>query len=158
MRFARDIFLKVGVIASFLLIHFAAGQVSNGATPSGPLNEPGDNFNTLNTVTLLSDREYFLSLSILIFGVIIIVIEAILLKGLGSTDKGSGSSNIEVIARTYTVTLILIGTLVLITAGFSSQDIAPALGLYGTIAGYLLGRIDRDRSKEETPLPDKEES
>jgi hypothetical protein len=38
------------------------------------------------------------------------------------------------------VTLIIIGTLFFITAGFDSTQIAPALGLFGTIAGYLLGK------------------
>lgn len=42
--------------------------------------------------------------------------------------------------RTFGVTLIIIGTLFFITAGFDSEQIAPALGLFGTIAGYLLGR------------------
>lgn len=42
--------------------------------------------------------------------------------------------------RIFGVTLILVGTLFFITAGFDSEQIAPALGLFGTIAGYLLGR------------------
>lgn len=42
--------------------------------------------------------------------------------------------------RVFGVTLIITGTLFLITAGFSSQQIAPAMGLFGTMAGYLLGK------------------
>jgi len=38
------------------------------------------------------------------------------------------------------VTLIVISTLFIITAGFDSEQIAPAMGLFGTIAGYMLGR------------------
>lgn len=42
--------------------------------------------------------------------------------------------------RPFSVVLIIMGTLVAITAGFSAAQIAPALGIFGTIAGYLLGR------------------
>ena len=42
--------------------------------------------------------------------------------------------------RGYTITLIITGTMVLICAGYSNDQIAPAMGLFGTIAGYLLGR------------------
>ncbi|MDX1617310.1 MAG: hypothetical protein R3224_00890 [Balneolaceae bacterium] len=38
------------------------------------------------------------------------------------------------------VTLIITAALFLIAAGFSNDQIASALGLLGTIAGYLLGR------------------
>jgi membrane associated rhomboid family serine protease len=51
--------------------------------------------------------------------------------------------------RVFAVTLILIGTLFFIAAGFDSTQIAPAMGLFGTVAGYLLGKsIDRKESKE----------
>jgi hypothetical protein len=46
------------------------------------------------------------------------------------------------ILRLFTVTMVVIGTLALIAIGYSSQQIAPALGLFGTILGYLLGRTD----------------
>jgi hypothetical protein len=45
--------------------------------------------------------------------------------------------------RLYGVTLILVGTLFAITAGFDSQQVGPAMGLFGTVAGYLLGRRQR---------------
>ena len=93
---------------------------------------------------LISDREFWLSIVILIFGTFIIVIEYFLLRGVIKEKT-------EEIARTYTVTLIIIGTLVLISAGLTSEQISPALGLFGTIAGYLLGRSDRtNKSKIET--------
>ena len=50
--------------------------------------------------------------------------------------------------RVFGVTLILMGTLFFITAGYSSSQIAPAIGLFGTVAGYLLGRVDRKESEE----------
>ena len=44
------------------------------------------------------------------------------------------------VLRTFSLTLIIIGTLFFVTAGFDNNQIAPAMGLFGTIAGYLLGR------------------
>jgi hypothetical protein len=44
--------------------------------------------------------------------------------------------------------LIISSSIFLIVAGYTSQQIAPAMGLLGTLAGYLLGkessRIDAD--------------
>jgi len=52
------------------------------------------------------------------------------------------------VLRTFSLTLIIIGTLFFVTAGFDNNQIAPAMGLFGTIAGYLLGR--RSRVEEQT--------
>jgi hypothetical protein len=52
------------------------------------------------------------------------------------------------IMKTFTVTLIIIGTMLLISSGFNSEQIAPAFGLFGTIAGYLIGR---EESKKINP-------
>jgi membrane protease YdiL (CAAX protease family) len=94
-------------------------------------------------VSLMSNREFWLSSIILLFGVFIIIVEYFLLRTVVQEKT-------EEIARIYTVTLIIIGTLVLISSGFTNQQIAPALGLFGTIAGYLLGRSDaRVRSADE---------
>jgi hypothetical protein len=45
--------------------------------------------------------------------------------------------------RSFALTLVIIGTVFFIVAGFDSQQIAPAIGLFGTIAGYMLGRTER---------------
>lgn len=80
----------------------------------------------------LSSPEFFLSLLVIIFGVVTLAFEYALIrtKPFDSTD----------VLKVLAVTLIVVGTLFVITAGFSSQQIAPAMGLFGTIAGYLLGR------------------
>jgi hypothetical protein len=36
--------------------------------------------------------------------------------------------------------LIISSSIFLIVAGYTSQQIAPAMGLLGTLAGYLLGK------------------
>lgn len=114
----------------------APAPAQSNAPPRGDAKVAG-------AVSLMSNREFWLSVIILVFGMFIIVVEYFLLRDVVK-DKT------EEIAKTYTVTLIIIGTLVLISSGFTSQQIAPALGLFGTIAGYLLGRADlkQRRSQE----------
>jgi len=55
----------------------------------------------------------------------------------------------EDILRVFGVTLINLGTLFLVTAGYNSNQIAPAMGLFGTVAGYLLGRSVRRHSDDD---------
>lgn len=42
------------------------------------------------------------------------------------------------------LTLVVTAGLFLITAGYSETQIAPMMGLLGTIAGYLLGKEAAD--------------
>lgn len=112
------------------------GKSTSQAIPSIASDNLKDNpGNIARPVSLMTDKEFLLSLVIVAFGLIAIF----LLYRLFTTP----TVKIGEVARIYTVILIIIGTLLLISAGFSSQHIAPALGLFGTIAGYLLGRNDR---------------
>lgn len=106
-------------------------------------NSPEGAGNVVGDVSLTSNREFVLSVIILVFGIAIVLIEYLLLKG-------TVNPNISDIMKIFTVTLIIIGTMLLITSGFSSQQISPAFGLFGTIAGYLLGREEQRKinSKE----------
>lgn len=80
-----------------------------------------------------SSLEFNLSICVLTFGLLIIIIEVYLI----TKRKINSHDTIKFV----TITLIITGTLFLITAGYSNDQIAPAVGLLGTIAGYLLGRI-----------------
>src|SRR5262245_17232259 len=105
---------------------FETPRVSSGnAAPRGPGNVSGP-------AKLLSNYEFALSLIVLAFGCVVVVAQYRLMsrRSVGPDD----------IVRMFAVTLIIIGTLFAVTAGFSSEQIAPAMGLFGTIAGYLLGR------------------
>lgn len=53
----------------------------------------------------------------------------------------------QVILRVFATIIIITLTVFLIVAGYSDQQIAPAVGLLGTIAGYLLARTTQP------PLP-----
>lgn len=86
---------------------------------------------------ILSDFEFWLSAEILVFGFGVLLAEFLLLR--------KATVTAEEALRVYAVSLIVIGTLFAITAGFDANQIAPAMGLFGTIAGYLLGKRTGDR-------------
>lgn len=85
-----------------------------------------------SVVHWLTSFEFWMSFSVLCFSVIVFVIEAVMVK--------FNTFQPEQTIRLLAVTLIVISTLFIITAGFDSEQIAPAMGLFGTIAGYILGR------------------
>lgn len=47
------------------------------------------------------------------------------------------------IMRGFSVTLILIGVVALLGIGYDQQQVQPAIALFGTLLGYLLGRGER---------------
>lgn len=77
------------------------------------------------------DEAMTISSAVLIFGLVTICITAWLLR----RERES-----YLILRTLGTILILTFAVFLIVAGYSDQQIAPAMGLLGTIAGYLLGK------------------
>src|SRR4051794_16027933 len=70
-----------------------------------------------------------LSYSILIFGLLVLV--------LMSTLVARFNVNINRILRAFALVLIIVAAVFLIVAGYTEQQIAPVMGLLGTIAGYL---------------------
>jgi hypothetical protein len=87
--------------------------------PGGPLRHLG-----LDEITLAA--------LVLAFGVVTLVFEFMLMRGKSFAP--------DEILKVLSVTLIIDGALFIITAGFDSEQIAPAMGLFGTIAGYLLAK------------------
>jgi hypothetical protein len=58
------------------------------------------------------------------------------------------------ISRALIVITVITGSLLLITAGYTNEQVAPAFGLFGTIIGYMLGRMNRppaDQASENPP-------
>lgn len=125
----------------------AADAQTLSAPATAPTNSPGSNI--AGPVSLLSNYEFWLTISVLIFGLMFLIVSN------RAISKASGSEPEHVI-RTVSVILIVIGTLVTITAGLSDKQIAPAFGLFGTIAGYLLGRSERKNTDktDEKSSPD----
>lgn len=54
------------------------------------------------------------------------------------------------VTRPIIIITVIMGTLILVTAGYSNQQIAPAFGLLGTIVGYVLGRAPAPTASGET--------
>lgn len=88
----------------------------------------------------MSSFEFSLSVMVLGFTLIMMIGQVWLIR--------SKLLNPDMSYRAILVTIIIGSTLFLITAGYSNDQIAPAMGLFGTIAGYLLGRNASSKEKE----------
>lgn len=99
---------------------------------------------------ILTRFEFWLSLLILLFGVVVVSVQFALLR------KRAFDGND--ILKVFGVTLIIVGTLFLIAAGFGDKQIAPAMGLFGTLAGYLLGKASVESEKTDTRARDNQET
>lgn len=111
------------------------GPTADSASPQDTVEtevEAKDPEEDRNALLRHSDREERLSYSILGFGSLVLVVQFLLLR----TPRRPAYEILQLLA----INLIVTGTLFLITAGFSAEQIAPGLGLFGTVAGYVLGR------------------
>lgn len=90
--------------------------------------------------------EVILAATVLIFGLVMSILAGALLR--------RTQAKAEDVIRLFALIVIVCGILFLIAAGYSSSDIAPSLGLLGTIAGYLLGR---SASNQPAPAPTRPE-
>ena len=105
-------------------------QIANAPPSGAPSRAPAA------TTNFISGLEGQLILVVVGLGVLVLVSLSItLIKTRASADDT---------IRAYTLTLIIIGTLLLICASYSNDQIAPAIGLFGTVAGYLLGRKGKE--------------
>lgn len=75
--------------------------------------------------------SFALTCLLLSFGLIILLLITYLIK----TGKDP-----EQLLRSFGTVLIIIAAVFLIVAGYSEKQIAPVIGLLGTIVGYLLGK------------------
>ena len=82
--------------------------------------------------SFLTTTEGHLTLAIIALAALVLLIQMFALR--------SRQASADDVIRGCSIIFIITGTLVLITAGYTNDQIAPALGLFGTIAGYLLGR------------------
>ncbi|MGK7863062.1 hypothetical protein [Falsiroseomonas sp. E2-1-a4] len=89
---------------------------------------------SVRMVSALTSVELWLAAAIIVFGLVVLGMQFVLLRRVEAAADD--------VLRLFTVTTIIIGTMSLIAVGYSSQQIAPALGLFGTILGYLLGKSD----------------
>lgn len=86
------------------------------------------------------DLVMFLSLSILCFGLLVLLLMAYLVRQGMDADQ---------ILRVCALPLIIVAAIFLVVTGYASEQIAPVMGLLGAIAGYLLG----SKRTDEPPSP-----
>jgi hydrogenase/urease accessory protein HupE len=84
--------------------------------------------------TLASVTQQGLTLIIFAFGLIALALFYFVLR----SDRAT-----PFLMRMYVIIILVFGTLLVVSSAYSEQQIAPVVGFFGTIAGYLLGRTDR---------------
>lgn len=72
--------------------------------------------------------------------ILCVLIGIIVFSGQFYLLRRASNINADDIVKNCTITLVVIGALILIVAGYSSQQTAQAFGLFGTVIGYLLGK------------------
>lgn len=75
------------------------------------------------------------------YSLIVLLVAAVIAKGLKTAEQA---------IRLFTVVLIINSAVFFIVAGYSSQQIAPAFGLLGTMAGYVLGKSQENSKNQES--------
>jgi hypothetical protein len=121
-----------------------AGPPDNGILANEPRQPAKLADDATRDHSFTTDREERLSFSILLFGFFVLVVQYLLLR---RPPRQSAQDILQLLS----INLIVTGTLFLISAGFSAQQIAPGLGLFGTIAGYVLGRRMGEAANAKTP-------
>ena len=84
--------------------------------------------------------ELKLTVIILFFGLVAIAMYYMLLRHEKATPYA---------LRIFVIIILIFGTLLVVSSAYSTDQIAPVVGFFGTIAGYLLGRTERNN--DETP-------
>jgi hypothetical protein len=122
-------------VALFVLWSGSATLAQQQPTSPAPVNtNPPSGQNIFNFFTARTPYEFWLTCLIGALALVIIWFIVHSVRKLPNTRPDD-------ITRPIVIVSIIFGTLILITAGFSNEQVAPAFGLYGTIIGYLLGRM-----------------
>jgi hypothetical protein len=76
---------------------------------------------------------------VLVFGLLVILLATYLVRS---------GVNTEAVLRIFGTILIILVSVFLVVAGYTDTQIAPVMGLLGTIVGYLLGKETREHATE----------
>lgn len=88
--------------------------------------------------------EFWLTCIIAVYGLIVLFMLLWALRGV--QDRRA-----DEVSRSVIVVTVIFGALILVTAGFTNEQTAPVFGLFGTIVGYILGRMSRRDDSSERP-------
>ncbi|MBI1324500.1 hypothetical protein GC170_15125 [bacterium] len=105
-----------------------------GQAPIAVLQQPGE-------TRRWTSIEIVLSFSVLVFGAMVFALQTWLVV------KMPLNWTPNAILRFNGLTLIITGAILLVTAGYSNEQMTPVIGLLGAIAGYLLGSVEKPDEK-----------
>jgi len=95
---------------------------------------PADAIARVQAGGLHTVSENVLTLAIFIFGFVALFVLYLLARN----EKAS-----PFVLRIYVITILIFGSLLVVANAYTTNQLAPVMGLFGTIAGYVLGRGDR---------------
>lgn len=124
------------LLAASLLIYVTLQTAVAQDVPPPPAlpRNPNVGGNLTQFFTAKTPYEFWLTFLIGLFGLAIIGVLMFSFRRLTNPRP-------EDISRPIIVITVITGTLMLVTVGYSNEQIAPAFGLFGTIVGYMLGRF-----------------
>jgi hypothetical protein len=129
-------FIPVAIIAS---IFVCPALAQNTPIPDNP--SQGENIT--GPTNPLDRYQFYLTCILIAFAFFVIVAQLLMLRRIPNLTGDD-------VAKNCAITTVILSSLVLIIAGYSSGQIAPAFGLFGTIVGYLLGRTGRAQNETQT--------
>jgi hypothetical protein len=104
------------------------------APPANPLPSSGLGGNLTEFIFKKAPYEFWLTCLIILFGLTVLSLYIYAIRNIQDRKP-------EDVSRALIVITVITGSLILITAGYSNDQIAPAFGLFGTVVGYMLGRM-----------------
>jgi glycerol uptake facilitator-like aquaporin len=104
--------------------------------PPNPAPNPGSGGNLADFIFKKAPYEFWLTFLIIAFGLTVLALYIYAIRNISNRRP-------EDVSRALIVITVITGSLVLITAGYSNEQIAPAFGLFGTVIGYMLGRMSQ---------------
>lgn len=121
----------------------SSGQGPSSEQPpteqAAPTDEPAP-YNPLDTYS------FYLTALFMAFGLVVILLQLAAMRRIPNITA-------DEIARNCAITLVVVASVALLVSGYSSQQVAPAFGLFGTIIGYLLGKAGAKETRPRDPEP-----
>jgi hypothetical protein len=103
---------------------------------ANPLPNPGSGGNLADFIFRKSPYEFWLTCLMIAFGLTVLALYIYAIRNIEDRRP-------EDVSRALIVITVITGSLVLMTAGYSNEQVAPAFGLFGTVIGYMLGRMSQ---------------
>jgi hypothetical protein len=142
----------VAFLLSIILLACVAGSTAHSQPASPPTiakqvppSLGGDNTGNQDSTTpapsmeqqkLQADFQLKLTILVTAFGIFGLIFVAWVFRSAVATDT-------EKIVRLVIVVIVVCASLILIAGGYSTNQTAPAFGLFGSIIGYILGSANR---------------